>query len=67
MKNAGAREASTIVGGIFLKQVVNASIPWVHLDIAATGESENETAWCSKGPTGFGIRLMLKTVEELSK
>jgi leucyl aminopeptidase len=67
MKNAGAREASTIVGGIFLKQVVNASIPWAHLDIAATGESENETAWCSKGPTGFGIRLMLKTVEELSK
>jgi leucyl aminopeptidase len=67
MKNAGARVASTIVGGIFLKQVVDETIPWAHLDIAATGESENETAWCSKGPTGFGIRLMLETVEELSK
>ena len=67
MKNAGARVASTIVGGIFLKQVVDESIPWAHLDIAATGESEDETAWCSKGPTGFGIRLMLDAVEELSK
>jgi leucyl aminopeptidase len=67
MKNAGARVASTIVGGIFLKQVVDETIPWAHLDIAATGESENETAWCSKGPTGFGIRLMLEAVEELSK
>ena len=67
MKNAGGREASTIVGGIFLKQVVDDSIPWAHLDIAATGESENETAWCSKGPTGFGIRLMLDALDELSK
>ena len=67
MKNAGAREASTIVGGIFLKQVVDDSIPWAHLDIAGTGESDNETTWCSKGPTGFGIRLMLDAIEELSK
>jgi leucyl aminopeptidase len=67
MKNAGAREAQTIVGGIFLKQVVDSAIPWAHLDIAATGEAENETAWCSKGPTGFGIRLMLEAAEELSK
>ncbi|MEI8131479.1 MAG: leucyl aminopeptidase family protein [Leptolinea sp.] len=67
MKNAGAREASTIVGGIFLKQVIDDRIPWAHLDIAATGESEDDTAWCSKGPTGFGIRLMLDALEELSK
>ena len=67
MKNAGARVASTIVGGIFLKQVVDEAIPWAHLDIAATGEAEHETAWSSKGPTGFGIRLMLEAVEELSK
>jgi leucyl aminopeptidase len=67
MINAGAREASTIVGGIFLKQVIDPQIPWAHLDIAATGELEHETAWGSKGPNGFGIRLMLDAVEELSK
>jgi leucyl aminopeptidase len=67
MKNAGPREAQTIVGGIFLKQVVDDAIPWAHLDIAATGELEHETDWCPKGPTGYGIRLMLEAVEELSR
>jgi leucyl aminopeptidase len=66
MKNAGAREASTIVGGIFLKQVVDENLPWAHLDIAAMGETEHETAWSTKGPNGFGIRLMLAMIEELS-
>ncbi len=65
MKNSGPREAQTIVGAIFLKQVVSDDIPWAHLDIAATGESESEKPWCAKGANGFGVRLMLEAVEKL--
>lgn len=67
MKNAGGREASTIVGGIFLMQVITGEVEWAHLDIAAAAEAEHEQNWCPKGPTGFGIRLMLETIEELTK
>jgi leucyl aminopeptidase len=67
MKNSGPREAQTIVGAIFLKQFVSDDVPWAHLDIAATGESDSEKPWCGKGPTGFGVRLMLEAVKQLSK
>ncbi|HEX7556853.1 MAG TPA: leucyl aminopeptidase family protein [Leptolinea sp.] len=67
MKNSGSRDAQTIVGAIFLKQVVKDEIPWAHLDIAATGESSTETAWSPKGANGFGVRLMVEAVEKLIK
>ena len=66
MKNSGAREASTIVGAIFLKQFVSDDVPWAHLDIAATGEADSEKPWCGKGPNGFGVRLMLEAIRKLS-
>lgn len=66
MKNSGAREASTIVGAIFLKQFVSDDVPWAHLDIAATGEADSEKPWCGKGPNGFGVRLMLEAIQKLS-
>ncbi len=66
MKNSGAREASTIVGAIFLKQFVSDDVPWAHLDIAATGEADSEKPWCGKGPNGFGVRLMLEAIRQLS-
>lgn len=65
MKNSGAREASTIVGAIFLKQFVSDDVPWAHLDIAATGEADSEKPWCGKGPNGFGVRLMLEAIRQL--
>ncbi len=65
MKNSGPREAHTIIGAMFLKQAVADEVQWAHLDIAATGSSENETPWAGKGPNGFGVRLMLRTVEKL--
>jgi leucyl aminopeptidase len=66
MKNAGGKEASTIVGGIFLKQVITSGVDWAHMDIAATAETEHKQNWCPKGPTGFGIKLMLETIEALT-
>lgn len=65
MKNSGSREASTIVGAIFLKQAIQDDVQWAHIDIAAAGESETEKPWCGKGPTAFGVRLLLEAVEKI--
>ncbi len=52
-------EASTIVGGVFLKQFVVNNIPWAHIDIAGTAWGVKHIPyWDSKYPTGFGIRLL---------
>jgi leucyl aminopeptidase len=65
LKNsAGKPLASSIVGGIFLKQFVLNDIPWAHIDIAGM-------ATVDKGPgggqsaTGFGVRLVLDYLENL--
>ena len=43
---------------VFLKQFVDARIPWAHLDIAAVGSVDKATAYSPKGGTGFGVRLL---------
>lgn len=62
---ASKREAGTIYAGSFLEEFVD-SKPWVHLDIAGTAwDSEREYA--GKGPTGFGVRLLVALAKELSQ
>ncbi len=56
MKNAGAREAGTIAGGIFLKKFTD--YPWIHLDIAGTSWNSKEGPYRPKGATGVGVRLL---------
>lgn len=52
-------EASTIVGGVFLKQFVEGDTPWAHIDIAGTAWGVKHIPyWDSKYPTGYGIRLL---------
>ena len=61
---ASKREAGTIYAGSFLEEFVDEK-PWVHLDIAGTAwDSEREYA--GKGPTGFGVRLLWLSRQELS-
>lgn len=59
MKNSGAKKAHPIIGGIFLKQFVSDEIPWAHIDIAGVADTEKDLPYCSKGATGFGVRLLL--------
>ncbi len=58
-KNSGPREAHPIIGGIFLKQFVSNDIPWAHLDIAGTADTEKDLPYSPKGATGFGVRLLV--------
>ena len=61
---ASKREAGTIYAGSFLEEFVDGK-PWVHLDIAGTAwDSEREYA--GKGPTGFGVRLLIALASELA-
>jgi len=62
---SNGRTASTITGGIFLQQFVDAQTPWAHLDIAGMANSEKELPYSPKGASGFGIRLLIDYLESL--
>lgn len=62
IKNCGEKGASSIKGGIFLKEFVG-STPWAHLDIAGTAFLDRERRYWPKGATGVGIRLLLNFLE----
>lgn len=64
-KNSGPREAHPIIGGIFLKQFVSNDIPWAHLDIAGTADTEKDLPYSPKGATGFGVRLIIDYLQHL--
>lgn len=48
-----------ITAALFLQHFV-AGLPWVHLDVASAGDSPDERHEWSKGPTGFGTRVLLE-------
>jgi leucyl aminopeptidase len=47
-----------IVAALFLQHFAG-GVPWAHLDIASTGDAPADSYEWSKGPTGFGVRLLL--------
>jgi leucyl aminopeptidase len=59
------RKAGTIYAGSFLEEFVG-SVPWAHLDIAGTAW-DTDREYVGKGPTGFGVRLLVSLAQELSK
>jgi leucyl aminopeptidase len=65
LKNSGGREGHPIIGGIFLKQFVSDDVPWAHLDIAGVADTPKDMPYSRKGATGFGVRLLIKYLEEL--
>jgi leucyl aminopeptidase len=67
LRNVGrGREAGTIIGGVFLKQFIGDS-PWAHLDIAGTAWSDDTHPYLGRGPTGKGLRLLVRYLDELAK
>jgi leucyl aminopeptidase len=61
LTNASAkRKAGTIYAGSFLEEFVD-DRPWVHLDIAGTAWDVGRE-YVGKGPTGFGVRLLVELV-----
>jgi leucyl aminopeptidase len=63
LTNASAkRKAGTIYAGSFLEEFVDGK-PWVHLDIAGTAWDTGRE-YVGKGPTGYGVRLLIALAQD---
>jgi leucyl aminopeptidase len=61
IKNVGGRKAGTITAAYFLREFVEET-PWAHLDIAGTAWNDSNKPYLSVGPTGIGVRTLVKLV-----
>lgn len=62
-----SRGAGVIAGAVFLKEFVPKNRPWAHLDIAGTAWLGKEKPYMAKGPTGVGVRTLVKLLDQLEK
>lgn len=65
--NVGPREGGAIYAAIFLKTFVEAGTPWVHIDMAGAGITEQDSPLCPKGGTGFGVRTLVGLARSASE
>ncbi len=67
LKNIGRpREAGATAAAVFLQEFVNGT-KWAHLDIAGTAWTTQEQPLCTHGGTGYGIRLTLSLLYNLTE
>jgi leucyl aminopeptidase len=52
-----------ITAALFLQRFVR-GVEWAHLDIASSGDAEDDRFEWTKGPTGFGVRTLLRWLEQ---
>ena len=65
LKNSGGRMAGAITAGLFIAQFVN-DIPWVHIDIAGTADTNKNSGYNVKGGTGVGVRTLIQLAQNMS-
>lgn len=68
--NSANREGSPIQGAAFLSYFIEPdgrqglpTTPWAHLDIAGVADAKSEKGPFPVGPTGFGVRLLVRALE----
>ncbi len=61
IKNVGGKGAGTITAAAFLQEFVG-DTSWAHLDIAGTAWNYTEKSYVPKGPSGYGVRLLVELV-----
>jgi len=66
LQNTGPRPGGSITAALFLKEFVDSSIPWAHIDIAGTCWTEKDRDVTPKGATGYGVRMLVNWIKELS-
>ena len=67
LQNTGPRPGGSITAALFLKEFVNSNIPWAHIDIAGTCWTEKDRDITPKGATGYGVRMLVNWIKELSR
>jgi len=60
--NSAAREGGAILGAVFLRHFAR-DLCWAHLDIASTAWTQQDRPHEGRGPTGFGVRLLLEWIQ----
>jgi leucyl aminopeptidase len=66
IKNLGAREGGALAAAAFLAHFVPDEVAWAHVDIAGPAWADKGGALGPRGGTGFGARLLARTVELLT-
>ena len=56
----------TIVAGLFIQEFVEGK-PWIHVDMAPVNWLGEDSSYCCKGATGYGVSLLYQTVKLLAK
>lgn len=65
LKNSGGRMAGTITAGLFIEAFTN-DLPWIHMDIAGTADSDKDHGYRTKGATGVGTRTLIQLAKNMS-
>ncbi|MFW5682139.1 MAG: leucyl aminopeptidase family protein [Phycisphaeraceae bacterium] len=73
LRNSADRKATSAQGAAFLSFFVGEhapthmpTLPWAHLDIAGVATAEEPRGIFAKGPTGFGVRLLARYLQNLN-
>lgn len=66
IKNLGAKYGGALTAGLFLQEFVEA-LPWVHMDIAGTADTDSEEPYRAKGATGVGVRTLAMLAVRLAE
>jgi leucyl aminopeptidase len=66
IKNIGNRYGGAITAAKFLEDFVD-GIPWVHLDIAGTADTDKEKGYLVKGATGVPVRTLVNFILSKAK
>lgn len=62
LKNIGNGPfGGALVAGLFLKEFV-ADVPWAHIDLGLSADSDSNDGVIVKGGTGVGVRLLVETL-----
>ena len=65
IKSTGNRMAGSITAATFLREFIG-KIPWVHLDVAAVAFLNDPRRYHMTRATGFGVRLVIEMLEQIS-
>jgi leucyl aminopeptidase len=63
---SSGRSGGAIVAALFLSAFVEKT-RWAHLDIAGPAYVKKATPYCQAGGSGFGVRLLCRFLEDLSR
>ena len=66
MKNVGGPYGGVITAALFLNEFVG-DIPWAHLDIAGTMNSDGDDGWLARGATAYGTRSLIELATGFSR